>query len=159
MRSLRNRWTMKILIRAPQKKDIPAIVQLIVELASTAGETSPVTPAYVGQYLASPSSGILLAEVNGKVVGLLSYSIRPDLYHAGNCCLVEELIVKAAWQHQEIGTALMEGLTARAADCKEISVGVMAENAEALKFYRRQGLEEEAILLERHLLVSTGSEA
>lgn len=150
---------MKILIRAPQKKDIPAIVQLIAELASTAGETSPITPAYVSQYLASSSSWILLAEVEGDVVGLLSYSIRPDLYHAGNCCLVEELIVKAACRNQGIGTALMKELLARLAGCVEVSVGVMTENTEALKFYRRQGLDEEAVLLEKHFeLISNYSE-
>ncbi len=141
---------MAILIRAPELQDIPTIVQLIAELASTVDEVSPITPAYVSQYLASPSSWILLAEADGEIVGLMSYSIRPDLYHAGDCCLIEELIVRDGKRNQGVGSALMKDLLARLAGCKEISVGVMTENVEALKFYRRQGLDEEAVLLEKH---------
>jgi len=141
---------MTILIRAPELQDIPAIVQLISELAATAGEMSPINPGYVKQYLNSPISRILLAEVDGEIEGLMSYSIRPDLYHAGDCCLIEELIVRDGKRNQGTGSALMKDLLARLAGCKEISVGVMTENVEALKFYRRQGLDEEAVLLEKH---------
>ncbi len=142
---------MKILIRAPQPPDIPAIVRLISELASTAGETSPITPDYVSRYLTSPASQLLLAEVDGEVVGLLSYSIRPNLYHAGDCCLIEELIVSQGRRGQGIGRALLAELMLRLTGCKEISVGVLAENTAALEFYRRQGLTDEAVLLEKHL--------
>ena len=34
--------------------------------------------------------------------------------------------------------------------CAEISPSVMASNAEALRFYRRHGFEDEALLLEHH---------
>ena len=141
---------MTILIRAPELQDIPAIVQLISELAATAGEMSPINPDYVNQYLNSPISRILLAEVDGEIVGLMSYSIRPDLYHAGDCGLIEELIVRDGKRNRGIGSAMLKDLFARLAGCKEISVGVMTENSEALKFYRRQGLDEEAVLLEKH---------
>ena len=142
---------MKILIRAPQPSDIPAIVRLIAELASTAGETSPITPDYVSRYVAAPSSRILLAEVDDDIVGLLSYSIRPNLYHAGDCCLIEELIVSQGRRSRGVGRALMAELMLRLPGCKEVSVGVLAGNIEALKFYRRQGLADEAVLLEKHL--------
>jgi len=142
---------MKVLIRAPQLTDIPAIVRLISELASTAGETSPITADYVARYLTAPSSRVLLAEVDEDVVGVLSYSIRPDLYHAGDCCLIEELIVNHKWRSRGVGRALMAELRLRLAGCKEVSVGVAAQNTAALKFYRRQGLVEEAVLLEKHL--------
>ena len=141
---------MTILIRAPELQDIPAIVQLISELAATAGEMSPLNADYVNQYLNSPISRILLAEVDGEIVGLMSYSIRPDLYHAGDCGLIEELIVRDGKRNRGIGSAMLKDLFARLAGCKEISVGVMTENSEALKFYRRQGLDEDAVLLEKH---------
>ena len=36
-------------------------------------------------------------------------------------------------------------------ECAEVSVAVMPGNLEAIRFYKRQGLIEEALLLENHL--------
>ncbi len=110
------------------------------------------TEDYAARYCANPTSHVLLAVAEGGAVGLLSYSTRPDIYHAGECCLIEELIVRAAWRNQGIGGALLETLLQRAAQAgwAEVSVGVMPDNAGAQRFYRRHGFTDEAALLERH---------
>jgi hypothetical protein len=147
-----------IAIREAGLKDSTAIVQLIAELAATGGEHSPLMEAYVEKYLSFPASKVLLAEARGQVVGLLSYSIRPDLYHAGNSCLIEELIVHETFRGQGVGSALMTELFTRLADedCVEVSVTTMADNTPAIQFYRSQGLTDDAVYLEKHFQLDTG---
>lgn len=83
-----------IVVREATGGDVHSITRLITELAAAGGETSPVTEAYVEDYLGTPGNRVLLAESLGEVVGLLSYSVRRDLYHAGNSCLIEEVVVR-----------------------------------------------------------------
>lgn len=144
---------MEIATREARVEDATEIVRLISEHASVGGESSPLTAAYIAHYVASPISRILLAEAKQEIVGLLSWSLRPDLYHAGNACLVEELIVTENARDQGIGKALMTELLSRLADkkCVEISVAVMPDNLRAMHFYRSQGLRDEALLLEMHV--------
>jgi ribosomal protein S18 acetylase RimI-like enzyme len=105
-----------------------------------------------------PASKVILAEARGQVVGLLSYSIRPDLYHAGNSCLIEELIVQETFRGQGVGSALMTELFTRLAyeDCVEVSVTTMADNTPAIQFYRSQDLTDDAVYLEKHFQLDTG---
>lgn len=144
---------MEISLRDAQSKDAAAIVGLIGELAAAAQDRSPISQAYVERYLASPTSHALLAESGGRVVGLLSYSIRPDLYHAADACLVEELVVHEPVRGHGVGSALLTELLSRldGATCAEVSVAAACDNAPAMRLYRSHGLDEESILLETHL--------
>jgi ribosomal protein S18 acetylase RimI-like enzyme len=90
------------------------------------------------------------------VIGLLSYSVRPDLYHAGDCCLIEELVVRDGRRGQGAGSALIEELLIRVKDCAEVGLGVMADNESAIRFYRKHGFGDEALLLERHFQDNRG---
>jgi ribosomal protein S18 acetylase RimI-like enzyme len=142
---------MGIVIREAESGDVAVIVQLIQELA-TSTERSPITETYVMQYLDSPTSTILLAETQGNVVGLLSYSLRPDLYHAANSCLIEEIVVQESMRGRGVGSTLLTELLSRLSskDCAEVSLAVMSDNTGAIRFYKRHGLREEALFLERH---------
>jgi len=141
---------MSIHIREARREDASLIVRLITELAVGTGEVSPISPAYVKTYLASPTSGVLLTEAQGQVIGLLSYSVRPDLYHAANCCLIEELVVREGLRGQGVGSALLQALFSRMQECAEVGLGVMPENERAIRFYRKHGFVDEALLLEKH---------
>ncbi len=140
-------------LRQAGLEDAACIVELIQQLAGSLGETSPLSQDYVLKYLAVPGNHILLAESQKKAIGLISYSIRPNLYHAGDSCLIEELVVHESQRGLGVGGALMEHLLAQleALGVEEVSVSVMPENLDALKFYRRYGLTDEAIFLEKHL--------
>jgi N-acetylglutamate synthase-like GNAT family acetyltransferase len=136
---------MNIIIREAELADAATIVRLIDELAATGGEHSPLTEAYVATCRSSATSKILLAERQQCVVGLLSYSLRPDLYHAALSCLIEELIVQEAVRGQGVGSALMAELLARLAtiDCAEVSVATMPPTPGDRS--TRHGLAEEAL--------------
>ncbi len=143
---------MSINVREAKPGDEPFIVQLIEELAQADGESSPITERYVQEYLAYPGSHILLAEAEGRILGLLSYSVRPDLYHAADSGLVETLIVRGSERGRGVGSALMSGVIGRLASvgCAEVSVSTMPDNEGARRFYRSHGLVDEAVFLEKH---------
>jgi ribosomal protein S18 acetylase RimI-like enzyme len=111
-----------------------------------------VNQEYVLHYLAGRERGVLLACLDDRIAGLLSYSVRADLYHAGNSVLIEELVVDEGQRGKGVGGALMEALVQRVQglDCRELCLAVMPDNEAAIRFYKRHGLVEEALFLERH---------
>ena len=140
-------------IRPAGPADAAVIADLIGELARDGDWSSPLSATYAAKYLAHPGHGVLLAEEDGETVGLISYSIRPNLYHAADSCLIEELIVRRRARGRGVGRALVEELErlAAARRCAEISVTTLPKNERAIRFYRRLGLTDEALYLEKHL--------
>lgn len=140
-------------MREAESGDAPQIMDLVRELAISNDEASPITESYVDEFLSFPGCGALLAEEGGEVVGMLSYSVRPNLYHTGDTALIEELIVSGRSRGKGIGSALVHEMIALAQvlGCKEVSVSTMPDNAGAISFYRKHGLVDEAVLLEKHL--------
>ena len=143
---------MDIKIRDALPADARAVTALVRGMAEEDKEHSPITEAYVAEYRAAPGSGILVAELEGSPAGVLSYSIRPGLFHAAPSCLIELLWVRADARGRGAGRTLLKMLLARAAalGCAEVSVSTMPGNAGAIRFYRRHGLTEEAVFLESH---------
>ena len=140
-------------LRESTSVDAPAIVLLIRTLARIMDVVTPVDEAYVREYIASPGSGILVADDGGQVVGLLSYSLRPSLVHAGRSCVIEELVIDQTTQRQGVGARLVEDLLRRAAEwgCVEVSVTTLAGQRGAIDFYKARGFSDDAVLLEKHL--------
>lgn len=143
---------MNLTIRPAKIEDHSTITELIAELVASTSETTAITAEYVRQYLEFPGSSILVATVNQQVVGLLSYSLRPNLFHAGDSCTIEELIVAQPFRSRGIGGALLEELLRQLSEqeCVEVSVTTMPDNHGAIVFYRSHGLTDEAIYLEKH---------
>ncbi len=143
---------MGIMIRAAMPQDADSVVRLVKELAENEGETCDLDEAFVYKYLAFPGSAILLAQEGESIIGLLSYSIRPNLYHAEEGCLIEELVVHSGERGRGIGGMLVDALLERleGTGCAEVSVTTMPDNLQAIKFYRKHGFEDEAVYLERH---------
>jgi len=142
----------EVTVREAYPEDAAAVVRLIRELAAADGETTPITEEYAISYLNAPSTGVLLAEVDGEAVGLISYAVHPNLYHAGYCANIEELVVAAGHRGEGVGGVLLDHLLAHLAamGCVEVSVSTMPDNEGAQRFYRAHGLVDEAIYLEKH---------
>jgi ribosomal protein S18 acetylase RimI-like enzyme len=149
---------MDLILRDALPADAQAIAALVCGMAEGDKEYSPITADFAVEYLASPGCGILIAEMAGRPAGLLSYSIRPGLFHAAPSCLIELLWVRPDVRGRGTGSALIGALLERAAalGCAEVSVSTMPGNAGAIRFYRRHGLTEEAVFLERHFPAETG---
>ena len=108
--------------------------------------------AYVEYFLAQPRCHVLLADFSGEILGLLSYLLRPDLYHGGDTAYITELIVSEKARDQGVGSALLEALFRRleSMGVAEVSVSTMPDNEGAIKFYKRHGMVDEAVYLEKH---------
>ncbi len=142
-----------VAVRPAEDDDAVEIAGLVTMLAAELGDPTPVTPAYVAGYLHRPGCRALVAVRPPQLIGLLSYSFRPSLYHAADACMVDELIVQPSERNHGVGTLLLNEVIrlAREVGCAEVSLGVMKSNQAALRFYLRHGFEDEAFLLERHL--------
>jgi ribosomal protein S18 acetylase RimI-like enzyme len=144
---------MAITIRPALLSDGASIVEIFRELdEEEAGEKSQVSPAYVETYLSSLSNAILIAEWEGQFAGLLSYAIRLDLWHAAPCLFIEQIAIKRSLRGKGIGTVLIEHILhkAREMGCAEIALTVGRENTGAQALYRRLGIDEETVCLEKH---------
>ncbi len=143
---------MKLTIREATAADAASVIRLIGQMATMAGEPSSIDQEMVERYLRTPGSTILLAESNGQAVGLLSYSIRPGLFHAGDSLYVEEVVVDEGARRQGVAGELLDTVIARGevAGCAEISLSVMTDNTEAVRLYKKHGLVEQALFLEKH---------
>ena len=143
---------MNITIRPATIDDAATVVDLVQQLADTSTDSSPLDSDYARKYIESGQGRILIAESDRRPVGMLSYFLRPNLYHAGQSCFIDELVVAREHRGEGIGSALMAGLIeiAEAEHCAEITVCVDSANDPAKKLYNRFGLVNEGVLLERH---------
>lgn len=143
---------MNLLVRDATADDAAAVAALVRELGETEGDQSPVDEAGVLEYLGYPDSGIIVAEIETEVVGTLTWFTRPGLYHGGRWGYVDELIVTAKTRGRSIGDALLAEAMRRfeAAGCREASVSTMPDNEPAKALYRKHGMVDEGLLLERH---------
>jgi ribosomal protein S18 acetylase RimI-like enzyme len=143
---------METIIRDAQINDALLIVRLIHELVELDGDQSSLTADYVNDYLSQRGPQVLIADQAGEGIGLLSYWTRPNLFHAGEICLIEELIVSRQARGSGAGSALLQEVIRRAHErgCAEIEVTTMPDNTRAIDFYRRHGLADEVLMLEKH---------
>ena len=143
---------MKVDILAATAADADTVVGLVHELGESWGEVSEVDAEYVRRHLGFPGRVVLLAEAAGERVGMLVYALNPNLFHAADGCLIEELYVRPSWRGKGVGRALLAHVMAEAPrrGWAEVSVSTGKDNAAALALYRGQGLLEEYVLLEKH---------
>jgi len=139
-------------VRDARPDEAARVAELIRELALTEDVESEVTPEQVLAYQRYGDSGILVAELGGRVVGTLSYFVRPGLFHGGRWGYIDELIVTASARGRGVGDALVAEALRRfqAADCKEAAVSTVFGNDRAAALYRKHGLVDEALQLEKH---------
>ena len=143
---------MNLHIRSADGGDASDIVGLIEEMAEGTSDAGKLTPDYVGEYLQTPGCGVLVAESDGGIIGMLSYVVRPDLYHAAVTLYIQEMMVTARRRKEGIGGLLLDEVMrrARALSCAEVSEAVVPDNAGAVRLYRSHGIDEQNILLEKH---------
>lgn len=143
---------MSITIRDAVHGDEPHIVELIRELSETMDFPSEVTEKSAEKFLSFPGCGVLLAFKGEKALGLLSYSIRPGLFHGADSALIEELVVRREARGRGIGSALISEFLRKVkkTGCAEVSVTTMPDNEGAIRFYKSHGLVDEALFLEKH---------
>ncbi len=138
------------IIRTATEKDIPHILELYQQLALNPGEEKALkSEPEFGLKAFREMSGLegyhlLVAEVDGEVVGTTVLVILPGLAHGiSHWAVVEFMVVNETQRSRGIGQALMDHAAelAQAAGCYKIMLGSNKQRSDAHRFYRKAGYE------------------
>lgn len=139
---------MSISIRRAAVLDLPRIVALLQQLSIDAARedvADPVATPYREAFAridADPAQHLLVAELEGRVVGTLVVVVIPNLSHrAKPWAVAENVVVDADVRGRGVGEALLREATAiaRAAGCFKLSLTSNKARTEAHRFYGRLG--------------------
>jgi len=136
--------TREIHIRPARQQDIDTLVLLLGSLFALEADFrfDPVRQqAGLSRLIASDRDLILVAEDQGRVVGMCSGQTVISTAEGGPALLVEDVVVAADRRGEGIGTRLLENLAGWAAGRGISRLQLLADrnNHEALNFYTKRG--------------------
>jgi GNAT superfamily N-acetyltransferase len=135
---------MSIIIRESVREDVPAMFELIKELAlyEKAPEqvTNTIEQMYVDGFGENPIFGTIVSEVDGNVVGMALYYFRYSTWK-GKRLYLEDLIVSETMRGRGLGEKLLEAIIeqARKTACTGLMWQVLDWNKPAINFYKKFG--------------------
>ncbi|MCA0932677.1 GNAT family N-acetyltransferase [Lutimonas saemankumensis] len=135
---------MEILLREGKKSDMPAVLELIKELATFEKESEAVEVSVEelqrDGFGPNPSFRVFIAEIQGKVVGMALFYERYSTWK-GRSLHLEDLIVNEAYRGKGVGKALYAKVMeyAHLRNFKRVSWEVLDWNKVAIDFYRSTG--------------------
>ena len=118
--------------------------QLTGPLHEPVPEPQPDPREAIEQIIADPARSLLVAELDGQLVGTVDVLIAPNLtHHAQPWALVENVVVADRARRRGAGRALMLRAIelAREAGCYKVNLISGNERADAHDFYRSLGFE------------------
>ncbi|PWK26478.1 putative N-acetyltransferase YhbS [Arcicella aurantiaca] len=147
---------MSIVIREGIREDVPIMFELIKELAlyENAPEqvTNTVEQMYIDGFGENPIFGSIVAEFEGKVVGLALYYYRYSTWK-GKRLYLEDLIVSEKMRGNGLGEKLLEATIeqAKKTSCTGVMWQVLDWNEPAINFYKKFGVRFDGEWLNVHL--------
>lgn len=136
-------------IRDATEADLPRIVDLLQQesLGDERREDPgpPLPEAYTRAFrdiASDPRQRLLVAEVEGTVVGTFVFIIIPNLSYRGRpVAQVENVVVDEPWRGRGVGEAMMRWAIdeARRAGCFRVQLTSNKARRDAHRFYRRLG--------------------
>ena len=120
-------------IREAGQEDVPGVVQGVIELLAEIGGSPPAAEALeeaASELVDDPEAAcILVAEVDGRIVGVLGASWQSAIRIPGRYALIQELWVTPPLRYLEIGTHLLDELAEIAMErgVKRLEVGLPSE--------------------------------
>ena len=129
------------LIRDAAPADAQAVASLLDQLGYP---TDAAAAASRLERLGIVGDRVLVAEVEGEVVGLAHLQVTPALERDRPAAKIGALVVDEARRGEGVGKALVDALVeeARARGCGLLFLTTSARRTDAYEFYRRAGLEE-----------------
>jgi len=146
-----------ICIRKAKESDLPLIKKLITDLIDVLNDRKGVSIntalKNVKDLLNDNNSHILVAEVNGDVIGFINFTIRRTILHSAPSGLIDELVIAKTHRGKGIGRLLLQAAIkkCKGLGCCEVEVSTEFSNTNARKFYKEVGFEEKGVILEKDL--------
>ncbi|HXD55999.1 MAG TPA: GNAT family N-acetyltransferase [Solirubrobacteraceae bacterium] len=138
----------EIRVREATSTDLDALSGLYEQLTGALDEPLPDPPPdpreVLDRILADPARSLLVAELDGRLVGTVDVLIAPNLtHHAQPWALVENVVVAESARRRGVGRALMLRAIelAREAGCYKVNLISGNERTGAHDFYRSLGFE------------------
>ncbi|MEW1722168.1 GNAT family N-acetyltransferase [Streptomyces sp. NPDC093109] len=146
---------MKITVRTATEADLSALLSLYAELNP---DDAPLPPATAAATWAAVSRQqgrtVLVADVDGTVVGTADCVVMPNLTRGGRAILfVENVVVAGSFQRRGIGRRLMEAAVrlGESAGCYKVQL-LAADDAYVHTFYETCGFRPLATGFRRYIL-------
>lgn len=143
-----------IIIREAKESDLITIRELTLELIETMGDTEGIDIKLIAEncqnLLREANSHILVAEIEGIIVGFVNFTTRKTILHRGLSGLIDELIVAESYHGKGIGRQLLSIAIekGRKLGCCEVEVSTEKTNIKAREFYIQCGFTERGELFE-----------
>jgi ribosomal protein S18 acetylase RimI-like enzyme len=149
-----------VLVREASATDLDALMGLYGQLTGPprepVREPPPDPHEAIAQIISDPARSLLVAELDGTVVGTVDLLIAPNLTHrAQPWALVENVVVAESARRLGVGRALMQHAMelAREAGCYKVNLISGNERTGAHDFYRSLGFEAIGQGFKTYLLV------
>ena len=148
---------MNISIREAEESDLSAIEGLMGELMEAmAGEDGldmQMVSANYNALLDDANSHFLVAETDGCVIGVITFTLYRTLLHPGLSGLIGEFVVTKNHRGRGVGKQLMYAAIEKCQQlgCCEVEVSTELSNTNARRFYKDCGFEETGVFFEKDL--------
>ena len=132
-------------IRTATAEDAAAIADLLGQLGYPTDASA--IPPRLARMAAEPNQHTLLAEVDGRVVGMLTLGVRHAINQDAPVARLTSVIVSQEFRSRGVGSALIAeaGRVAREAGCAMIEVTSGSHRERAHELYRRLGYEQRSV--------------
>jgi len=131
---------MKMKVRKGQKHDIPAIYELVIELAIYEKEREAVTASLQDYYNLFDSKlySFIVAEEENKIIGAAIYYDTFSTWK-GKMLYLEDFIVVESSRQLGVGQLIWDAIIAeaKARNCKLLKWQVLDWNTPAIRFYEK----------------------
>jgi GNAT superfamily N-acetyltransferase len=149
----------QVTVRTATTADLADLLHLYQLLAGTRVNALPAEPdeamSLLKEIRTLPSRQLLVAEVDGKVVGTVDLLIVANLTHHGApWAIVENVVVDEIVRRRGVGSALIDEVVRRCsdADCYKVQLLSNKQRTQAHGFYRSVGFEAVAEGFRRFLV-------
>ena len=154
---------MTVKIRRATTKDVDEMAEMayefelyLIKLDDTLMEVPPPKALFrkvLRQGLNDEKHYIVVAEEKGKLVGMADFWAYPEFLHGGMSGYMNNLYVREGFRGKGLGRTLLEHLmdAAKRRGVVAMHIPVKPMNLRALAFYRKAGMDEELLMMERRL--------
>ena len=140
---------MSVSVRPVVAADAPALFLLVQQFPSPTPCPAETFEVLFESKLKDPRSCIIVAELDGALIGYVSGSVRTAFYAGGATAWVDEILVAPESRSGGVGRQLMSAFETWAADNRSVLVALAT--AGAAKFYEKLGYESRAGYFKKYL--------